>query len=99
MKYIKELIEFLEKLEEHKIYYSLEKARINTIMVDVALPGERWEIEFNTYGTKLDCDIEIERYKSDGILRDEKELDELFEDDYEKELEKLLGDADQEKAD
>ena len=79
MVYIKDLIEFLEKLEKNKIYYKLGKVRENAIMIEVAVPGERWEIEFNSYGCKLDCDVEIERFKSDGIIEDEKELDVLFE--------------------
>ena len=79
MKYIKDLILLLEKLEEKKIYYRLNKVREHTIMIEVAVPGERWEIELNTYGEKLDCDIEIEKFKSDGTMQDSEELETLFE--------------------
>ena len=79
MKYIVELIELLEKLEEKKIYYKLNKVRENTIMIEVAVPGERWEIELNSYGTKEECDIEIERFVGNGEIHDESLLEELFE--------------------
>ncbi len=43
--HMKKLIGFLERLEEKKIYYKLNKVR-DAIMVEVAIPGERWEVEF-----------------------------------------------------
>ena len=79
MKYIFELIEFLEKLEERKIYYKLNKVRENTIMIEVVVPGERWEIELNSYGTKKDCAIEVERFISNGEIHDESLFKELLE--------------------
>ena len=80
MKCIKDLITFLEKLEQHKIHYTLNKTRINTIMVEIAVPGERWEVEFSTYETNHECGIEIEKFKSDGMMYGEEELDALFRD-------------------
>ena len=74
------LIEFLEKLEEKKIYYKLNKTRIDTIMVEVAVPGQRWEIEFNTYGEDSKFVIEIEKFISNGTLYGEQELETLFRD-------------------
>ena len=74
MKYIAELIEFLEKLEKKKIYYKLNKVRENTIMIEVVVPGERWEIEFMING-----DVEIEKFVSNGEIHDESLLNELFE--------------------
>ena len=75
---LNELINFVEKLEEHKIYYRLNKTRDNAIMVDVAVPGQRWEIEFNTYGERSSHAIEIEKFISEGIIHGEAELDILF---------------------
>ena len=79
---INELIELLERLEEKKIYYKLNKTRDDTIMVEVAVPGQRWEIEYNTYGKSPEfaCKIEIEKFVSNGILYDESELEVLFRD-------------------
>ena len=79
VKYIVELIEFLEKLEEKKIYYKLNKVRENTIMIEVVVPGERWEIELNSHGTKQECDIEVERFIGNGEILNESLFEELFE--------------------
>ncbi len=43
---LKGLINFLNELEEKNIYYRLNKTRDGSIMVEVAVPGQRWEIEF-----------------------------------------------------
>jgi len=71
---LKRLIEFLNKLEDLKIFYRLNKVR-DAIMVEIAVPGERWEVEF-----MQDNKVVIERFRSDGILKDEKELEVLFRD-------------------
>jgi len=68
------LIEFLNKLEEKKIYYRLDKTNEEYILVEVVVPGERWEIEFSLN------EIRIEKFKSDGHLFDGKEIDVLFRD-------------------
>lgn len=77
---LNELIELLERLEERKIYYKLNKTRNDTIMIEVAVPGQRWEIEYNTYGKSPEhnCKIEIEKFISNGTLYDESELETLF---------------------
>ncbi len=66
------LYSFLEELENKKIYYRLEKIR-DSIMVCVAVPGQRWEIEF--FG---DGKIEIEIFASNGVIYGEKEIETLF---------------------
>ena len=71
---IKSLVEFLEKLEERKIYYQLNKIR-DSVLVEIVVPGQRWEVEFMTDGY-----IEIEKFVSNGILYDESELETLFRD-------------------
>ncbi|MGG3800912.1 hypothetical protein [Metabacillus fastidiosus] len=58
---LKELINFLNKLENNNIFYKLDKVRNEAIMVEVAVPGQRWEIEFMENGT-----VEIEKFISDG---------------------------------
>ena len=50
-----ELLSFLTNLEERKISYRLEHNRQDSIMVLIAVPGERWEVEFFCDGT-----IEVE---------------------------------------
>lgn len=68
------LCEFLKRLDSAKIHYRLDQIRENFVAIDVAVPGERWEIEISKDGA-----IEIERYKSDGTIFDEVALEELFE--------------------
>ena len=71
---IGKFIEFLEKLEDAKIYFSLGKIR-DSILVEISVPGEKWEVEF--FG---DGHIEVERFSSTGAICDEKELEVLFRD-------------------
>ncbi|WP_245983331.1 hypothetical protein [Ammoniphilus oxalaticus] len=72
---LKKLIYFLNQLEKMKIYYKLNKVRNEAIMVEVAVPGQRWEIEFMEDGT-----IEIEKFISDQDFYDSNELDVLLRD-------------------
>jgi hypothetical protein len=68
------LIDFLCRLEAAKIHFSLSRIRDETVMVEIAVPGEHWEVEFFADGT-----IEIERYRSNGKIEDASALKELFE--------------------
>lgn len=70
---MEKLLIFLERLEANRIYYRLNKVR-DSILIEVAVPGERWEVEFFK-----DDHIEVERFLSDGNIYNEKTLDELFE--------------------
>ncbi|MDN4607682.1 hypothetical protein [Sporosarcina highlanderae] len=68
------LNDLLNKLDDNKIFYRLSKVRPEAIMVEVAVPGQRWEIEFMEDGS-----IEIEKFISaGGDLYDERELEVLF---------------------
>ena len=73
-------IELLEKLEKNKIHYHLNKTRDDTIMIEVSIPGQRWEIEYNTYGENSGGAIEIEKFISDGSIHGSEELEILFRD-------------------
>ena len=53
---------FCTELSRHRIRYSIELAREGAIMVGLAVPGQRWEIEFLDDGT-----IEVERFVSSGV--------------------------------
>jgi hypothetical protein len=59
------LLSFLNDLRRGKIYYRLSQHRDDAIMVEVAVPGERWEVEFLDDGT-----VEAEVFRSDGSIRD-----------------------------
>ena len=72
---VKNFIEFLEKLERHKIYYTLDKTRDEYIRVDISVPGERWEVEFAAeHG-----EIIVERFKSFGDLEGKEAIEYLFD--------------------
>ena len=70
-----ELKEFilLNKLEENSVFYKLNKVRNEAIMVEVAVPGQRWEIEFLEDGT-----VDNEKFISDKDMYDVNELETLF---------------------
>jgi hypothetical protein len=65
------LLGFLDQLELAKIAYRLERVR-DSIMVVVAVPGERWEVEFSDDGQ-----VEVERFCSTGLIEGEDILDSL----------------------
>ena len=67
------ILDFLAKLQTYKVPYRLVSWRDEAIMVELAVPGERWEIEFFAGGS-----VEVERFRSDGHIADESVLDELF---------------------
>ena len=67
------LIAFLDKLEDKGISYTLAHNREDALMVLVAVPGERWEIEFRSDGS-----VEIEKFISTGEIYDAESLSELF---------------------
>ena len=54
---VSELNSFLNKLAERSIFYRLSKIRPESIMVEVAVPGQRWEVEFMEDGS-----VEIEKF-------------------------------------
>ncbi|MBE7064255.1 MAG: hypothetical protein E7384_00350 [Ruminococcaceae bacterium] len=71
---MKKLIEFLNELEKRKIYYRINKVR-DSIMVEVAVPGQRWEVEFFD-----DSHVEIEKFISFGEMYGEAEIQNLLSD-------------------
>ena len=70
---MKKLYTFLKKLEEEGIFFTLQRIR-ESIMVNVVVPGERWEVEFFEDGH-----VVVERFVTAGDLLDEKALNSLFD--------------------
>jgi hypothetical protein len=70
------ILGLLRRLDEAKIAYKLRQSRDDALMIEVNVPGQRWEIEFVDYGD--DVQIEVERFVSNGHIDDESALDELF---------------------
>jgi hypothetical protein len=67
------LLSLLSSLDDRKISYSLNHVRDEAVMVEVAVPGERWEVEFLSDGT-----VDVERFVSTGTLCGEDALGELL---------------------
>lgn len=55
------LLNFLTRLENARIFFTLSRARADAVMVLVTVPGQRWEVEFMRDGS-----VEIERFASVG---------------------------------
>lgn len=69
---MQKLLDFLARLGDAKHQYRLSCHR-DAVMVELAVPGERWEVEFFADGH-----VEVERFRSNGHIADEPELNELF---------------------
>ena len=67
--------DFLDRLEKANIWYRMEHMR-DSVMIEVAIPGERWEVEFFEDGH-----AEVERFVSPGVIEDEQVLERLFAED------------------
>ena len=74
VKTIPQFLQLLARLESAKIHYRLAHSRYDAVRIDVAVPGERWEIQIMSDGS-----LEIERFRSDGNILDESALEEFFE--------------------
>jgi hypothetical protein len=72
----RQVLDLLRRLSEAKIAHRLGQCRDDAIMIEVDVPGERWEIEFVDYGDEVH--VEIERFRSSGEMTDESALEELF---------------------
>jgi len=59
------LLDFLNNFRAAQIHCELRQRREDAIMVEVAVPGERWEVEFLKDGT-----VEVEIFRSDGEIHD-----------------------------
>ena len=65
------LLDFVAEMESKNVSYRLGVARPNAVMVEVCVPGSRWEVEFFVDGT-----VEIEQFESKGVT-DETAFEEL----------------------
>ena len=72
----REMLALLRRLDDGKIHHTVDQVREDALMIRVAVPGQRWEIEFVDYGDQVH--IEIERFVSNGRIDDEAALAELF---------------------
>lgn len=70
---MRKLLEFLETLDSKRIYYRLNKIR-DSILIEIAVPGERWEVEYFADGS-----VQVERFLSTAEIMGESGLDILFQ--------------------
>jgi len=72
---LKKVLELLSRLDNAKIHYKLAHNQEDALSIEVAVPGERWEIDCYSNGI---TDVEV--FKSNGSIRDESALEDLFRD-------------------
>ncbi len=70
------MMEIIAFLEENHVYYRISKVSDanNSIMIDLAIPGERWEIDIQDNGQ-----VSIDKFIYDMNYYDETALEELVE--------------------
>jgi len=75
MNAMEQLCGFLGRLDEAHISYRLQMVSecADSILVEIAIPGERWEVNFYTNGN-----IFVEKFVSTGEVFGADELDKLF---------------------
>lgn len=65
--------DIIARLNAARIHHTITSIRDDALLIDAAVPGERWEIEVFEDGH-----VEVERYRSDGEIADEAALTELL---------------------
>ncbi len=68
------LLDLLAELRSRSSHFELGSFRPDTIMVTVAVPGERWEVEF-----LVDGSVEAEVFASRGQIETIDHLEDLLE--------------------
>ncbi len=72
---MEKLLNFIGELSNRNIFYRLSSIRPEAIMVEIAVPGERWEVEFFADGH-----VEVETFLANPIgMEDEGAIKRLFE--------------------
>ena len=69
-----DLLRFVARLEAANLSYQITSVRPEALMFCVAVPGERWEIEFID-----DSSVEVEVFRSDGKIGGRVEIERLFD--------------------
>jgi hypothetical protein len=66
-------LDLLRRLRAAGLFHRVQQFRDDALAVEVAVPGERWEIEFLKGG-----EVEIEIFRSSGEIQGAQALDDLF---------------------
>lgn len=113
MNSLQKLLDFLNKLDEYGLAYTLEHNREESLSVLVSVPGERWEVEYQADGEvavdvfysgseqdDLEGEEALERLFADYEEdEDEDEDDDYEEDDYDEDDEEDDDDLDEDEDD
>jgi hypothetical protein len=67
------LLDLLNRLDAARIHYGLAHRRPDSVMIEVSLPGWRWEVEFMADGS-----VDVERYRSVAGVENDPALVELI---------------------
>lgn len=67
------LLEVLTRLRDAGVHTALRQDRDGAVSIDVAVPGERWEVDVLSDGS-----VEVEVFRSDGTIAGEGELANLL---------------------
>ncbi len=70
-----DFIRLLNKFEDGKISFKLDKYLADSISIIIAIPGERWEVDINQKG-----EVQVEKFKSNGEIFEASMIDELLKD-------------------
>jgi hypothetical protein len=68
-----DIYDWVSKLKRANIHFAVATFRDDALMLQISVPGERWEAEFFPDGT-----VEVERFRSDGRIAGADALDELL---------------------
>jgi hypothetical protein len=71
---LEKLLVFTRRLDAAQIHYRLTRPRDEAIMVEIVVPGERWEMEFFA-----DSHVEVEVFSSSTGVVGEERVNNLFE--------------------
>lgn len=69
---LEQLLSFIANISDD-LDYGLEVVRPDAVMVEIATPGTRWEIQFMTNG-----EIEVEKFTSDGTTYRPAQVEDLI---------------------
>jgi hypothetical protein len=69
-----DLLDLTQRLKAARIHYALSDPTEGAVMIEVAVPGERWEIEVHEDGK-----VGVEVFVSSGGVQGPEQLTRLFE--------------------
>jgi hypothetical protein len=67
------LLEIVRRLRQSNIHCQVAQYRDDALSIEAVVPGQRWEIDVFVDGT-----VDVEVFRSDGVMYDEDRLDALI---------------------